>query len=49
MIDTYKELREKVEALEKNSDANFKEIFRVIRLLITQEEQPKGKMGFRVD
>ncbi len=49
MIDTYKELREKVEILEKNSDANFKEIFRVIRLLIKQEEQPKSKIGFRVD
>ncbi len=49
MIDTYKELREKVEALEKNSDANFKEIFRVIRLLIRQEEQPKKKIGFRAE
>lgn len=49
MIDTYKELREKVEVLEKNSDANFKEIFRVIRLLIRQEEQPKNKIGFRVE
>jgi hypothetical protein len=38
MIDAYKELREKVEELEKNSDIQFKEIFRVIRVLIKQEE-----------
>lgn len=48
MIDAYKELREKVEELERNSDIQFKEIFRVIRVLIKQEEQPKNKIGFRV-
>lgn len=48
MIDAYKELREKVEEMEKNNDTNFKEIFRVIRLLIREEEKPKGKMGFNV-
>lgn len=49
MIDAYKELREKVEELEKNSDMQFKEIFRVIRVLIKQEEQPKKKIGFRAE
>jgi len=46
MIDAYKELREKVEQMEKNNDTNFKEIFRVIRLLIKEEEKPKNQMGF---
>ena len=49
MIDAYKELREKVEEMEKNNETNFSEIFRVIRLLITEKEEPKGPMGFRAD
>lgn len=49
MIDTYKELREKVEEMEKNNEQNFQEIFRVIKLIIKQEEQPKNKIGFKVD
>jgi hypothetical protein len=46
MIDAYKGLREKVEEMEKNNETNFKEIFRVIRLLIAEENKPKGKIGF---
>lgn len=46
MIDAYKELREKVEEMEKNNETNFKEIFRVIRLIIKEEEKPKNKVGF---
>jgi hypothetical protein len=49
MIDAYKELREKVEEMEKNNEVNFSEIFRAIRLLITEKEEPKEKMGFRAD
>jgi hypothetical protein len=49
MIDAYKELREKVEEMEKNNEVNFSEIFRVIRLLITEKEESKEKMGFRAD
>jgi hypothetical protein len=49
MIDSYKELREKVEELEKNNETNFKEIFRVIRLLIKQEDKPQTKVGFDIE
>lgn len=49
MIDAYKELREKVEEMEKNNETNFREIFRVIRLLIKEDEKPKSKIGFRVE
>ena len=49
MIDAYKEIREKVEEMEKNNETNFKEIFRVIRLLIKQDEVPKGRIGFDTD
>jgi hypothetical protein len=46
MIDTYKEIREKVEEMERNNETNFREIFRIIRLLIKEDEKPKGQMGF---
>lgn len=49
MIDAYKELREKVEEMEKNNETNFREIFRVIRLLIKEDEKTKNKIGFRVE
>ncbi|MCF7865171.1 MAG: ORF6N domain-containing protein [Candidatus Pacebacteria bacterium] len=48
MVDTYKELREKVEEMEKNNETNFREIFRVIRLLIKEDKKPKNKIGFKV-
>lgn len=49
MIDVYKELREKVEEMEKNNETNFKEIFRIIRLLIKEDEKPKEKIGFATE
>jgi hypothetical protein len=47
MIDAYKELREKVEEMEKNSESNFREIFRVLRAILDEEEKPKSKIGFK--
>ena len=49
MIDVYKDLREKIEEMEMNNEANFTEIFRIIKLLITEKEKPKGPMGFISD
>ena len=49
MIDQYRELREKVEEMEQNNETNFKEIFRIIRLLVAEEEKPKGRLGFDPD
>ena len=46
MIDVYKELREKVEEMEKKNEINFKEVFTAIRLLINKDKKPRGKMGF---
>ncbi len=48
MIEAYRELREKVEEMEKNNESSFQEIFRIIKLILRQEEEPKEKMGFRV-
>ncbi len=46
MVDTYKELREKVEEMERENVTNFRGIFRIIRLLIKEDEKPKNKIGF---
>jgi tetrahydromethanopterin S-methyltransferase subunit G len=46
MIDDYRELRERVEEMEKNNETNFTEIFRIIRLFIREENEPKHPIGF---
>ena len=49
MVDTYKELREKFEDMEKENKSNFREIFNVIKLLISEKAEPKNPIGFTVD
>ncbi|MBP9763527.1 MAG: ORF6N domain-containing protein [Candidatus Pacebacteria bacterium] len=49
MIDSYKELREKVEEMEKSNETNFQEIFKIIRLIINKESEPKDQIGFNVE
>jgi uncharacterized protein (UPF0147 family) len=46
MMDTYKELREKVEEMEKSNKANFKEIFEVIKIIIKEKVEPRNQIGF---
>lgn len=46
MIDVYKELREKIEEMENTNEANFKEIFRIIRSLIIEKTKRRAKIGF---
>ncbi len=46
MIESYKELREKVEEMEKNNENNFQEIFRIIKLILKQEDEPRNPIGF---
>ena len=48
MVDAYADLREKVEEMEKNNEANFKEIFRIIRLIIKEKSKPKSEIGFNL-
>jgi phage regulator Rha-like protein len=48
MVDAYKELREKVEELEKTSASNFEQIFYAIKMLIKEDKKPKQQIGFRV-
>jgi len=52
MMNTYKELREKIEEMEKVNKANFQEIFEVIKILINhkvEEDIPKNPIGFTTD
>lgn len=47
MIDAYKELREKVEEMEKSNEINFEKIFEIIRFLTREEKKPKNIIGFK--
>jgi len=46
MLMTHKDLREKIEAMEKRYDKQFKAVFDAIKQLVVQEEQPKREIGF---
>ncbi len=46
MLSSHKELREKIEQLEKKYDGQFRLIFKTIQQIIAEEEKPKGKIGF---
>jgi hypothetical protein len=47
MLITHKELRQKIEAMEKKYDYQFKVVFDAIKQLISPQETKKGKIGFR--
>jgi len=46
MFESHKELREKIEEMEKKYDHQFKIVFRVIKQLLTEEAKPKREIGF---
>lgn len=48
MLASNKELREKIEKLEKKYDKNFAIVFDAIKNLVTEKEKPKTEMGFRL-
>lgn len=43
---TNKQLREKIESMEKKYDKKLKEVFDVLKSLLIQEEKPKRQIGF---
>jgi len=47
MLAHYKDLKEKIEAMEQKYDQQFGEIFQAIKFLIQEEEKPKEPMGFK--
>ncbi|MCK9351288.1 MAG: ORF6N domain-containing protein [Candidatus Paceibacterota bacterium] len=46
MLSNYKEVKEKIEAMEKKYDQRFKVVFDTLKQLLTEEEKPKRKIGF---
>lgn len=48
MLATNKELREKIEKIEKKYDQKFKTIFEVIKKLLSTDEKPKNEISFRI-
>ncbi|MFQ5963871.1 MAG: ORF6N domain-containing protein [Candidatus Scalinduaceae bacterium] len=47
MILTHKELKQKIEAMERKYNYQFKIVFDAIKKLLEQPEKPKGRIGFR--
>jgi len=48
MLVTHKELKQKIEEMEKKYDAQFKIVFDAIRQIMTTPEAKEKKIGFRV-
>ncbi|MBI4995249.1 ORF6N domain-containing protein [Candidatus Peregrinibacteria bacterium] len=48
MLATHRELKEKIEKLEKKYDKKFAVVFEVMRKLLAPEEKPKPPIGFKV-
>jgi hypothetical protein len=46
MLSHYRDLREKIEALEKKYDSRFKVVFQALEQLLREEEKPKREIGF---
>ena len=48
MLSTHKDLKGKIESMEKKYDEQFQIVFEVIKQLLTEEDKPKKKIGFTV-
>lgn len=48
ILATHKELREKIEAMERKHDKRFRVIFQTLKLLIKEDEKPKNRIGFSI-
>ncbi len=46
LLATNRELREKIESMERKYDKKLKEVFEVLKSLLIQEEKPKRQIGF---
>ena len=48
LLETHKDLKRKIESMEKKYDENFKIVFEAIKQLLETEEKPKKQIGFTV-
>lgn len=49
MLSHYKDLKEKIEAMEQEYDERFRIVFEALRRFIEEEEKPKRSIGFGVE
>ena len=49
MLSTHKDLKRKIESMEKKYDQQFQVVFEAIKQLLTEEDKPKKKIGFTVE
>lgn len=47
MVDSYRELSDKIKELEKRYDKNFAIVFEALKLLIKQESEPRKRIGYK--
>ena len=48
MLSTHKDLKKKIESMERKYDEQFQIVFEAIKQLLTEEEKPEKKIGFTV-
>ena len=48
MLSTHKDLKRKIESMEKKYDQQFQVVFEAIKQLLSEEDKPKKKIGFTV-
>ncbi len=48
MLSTHKELKRKIESMERKNDENFKIVFKAIKQMLETDEKPKKRIGFKV-
>ena len=48
MVSTHKELKTKIELMERKYDKNFKVVFQAIKQMLETDEKPKKRIGFTV-
>ena len=46
LMDSNRDLSQKIESMEKNYDEKFGAIFRAIKQLVTKDKKPKQEIGF---
>ena len=48
MLSTHKDLKRKIESMERKNDENFKIVFKAIKQMLETDEKPKKRIGFTV-
>ena len=48
MLSTHKDLKRKIESMEKKYDEQFQIVFEAIKQLLSEEDKPKKKIGYTV-